>query len=1106
VPGLVHAAHDLPGAATVSADRWNPEQRAAVERRGHVFVAAGAGTGKTAVLVERVLAQVLGGTPIDRLLAITFTDRAASELRRRVREGLELAGEMERARAIDSAWISTIHRFCLRILRANAFDAGLDPRFAVADEIGARLLRSEAFDIALERFLADAPPDDGGRRLDLLAAYGRRRLRETISEVHEQLRSAGRPLELRPHRVPDLAGAAEAARRAASDGHDEPAARLAALLAGPPDPAVLADLSAYRLPGTAANKAYNDARKAVETEARDSAAVADLGLLEELLRLLDAAYAERKDGRSLVDFTDLELRTRALLLARPDLAEAYRERFACVLVDEFQDTNRLQCELIDLVAGGELFLVGDEFQSIYRFRHADVEVYRGRQRAAGDGVIALRRNYRSRPHVLAAVNESYRREFADRYEPLLAEGAFDGPAPAGGRVDLLLTDKAGFRAAGSSWREAEARVLAARIAELVDAGECRPGQIVLLFEAGTDAARYEAALRERNLATVRATGRGYYAQQQVSDVLAYLRLIRNRYDDYALLTVLASPLVGVSNDGLLHVRRAAVKRPIFTALERDEPPPGLDADERRLVLAFGQRFARLVRASSEVSLERLCDMIVAEHDYDLACLAMPDGDRRIANLRKLGRLAAEFEAVRGPDLEGFVDFCDEQAALQVREGEAATAEEGRDAIVLMTVHAAKGLEFDVVALADSGRERAARATRDILVAADGSIALRAADPATDLLGPALGYREVAAAERAAEREEARRLQYVAMTRARHHLIVSGAFEPDEETAIAHLCGVLGVDLDSDADVDAGEAALRVRVERPGDVPEPPANGAVAVAAPAVEAQPVGEQLALFGEGGRTVDAPPALAPIAAAPPVPLRRLSYSALSLYCRCGYRYFAQRVLGLPERERAAAEGGGLDGLELGDAVHLELERADGRWRERYPHATPEDEERIAGFVGAWGGSPLRGRVDGLTDARHEVAFAFEVDGVLLRGRFDLFGHLDDGAVLIVDFKTNRLGERTAQDVMDGAYAEQVKTYALAALRSGAPAAEIAYAFLEDAEAVAVQRFSAADVPELEAELRTAIESIRAGRFPARPGPHCQECPALDLLCAGPGLEWEG
>jgi hypothetical protein len=112
----------------------------------------------------------------------------------------------------------------------------------------------------------------------------------------------------------------------------------------------------------------------------------------------------------------------------------------------------------------------------------------------------------------------------------------------------------------------------------------------------------------------------------------------------------------------------------------------------------------------------------------------------------------------------------------------------------------------------------------------------------------------------------------------------------------------------------------------------------------------------------------------------------------------------------------------------------------------------------------------------------------------------------VLIVDFKTNRLGERVAQDVMDTSYAEQVTTYALAALRSGAPAAEVAYAFLENAEAVAVRRFTAADAPELEAGLRTAIDAIRAGRFPARPGPHCRECPALDLLCAGPNLEWEG
>ncbi|HYX84907.1 MAG TPA: UvrD-helicase domain-containing protein [Gaiellales bacterium] len=1082
--------------------RFTPEQRDAVERRGRVFVSAGAGTGKTAVLVERVLRRFREGTPIDRLLAITFTDRSASELRRRVREGLELAGEMEQARSVDSAWISTIHRFCLRILRAHAFEAGLDPRFGIADDVRSGVLLHEAFDIALERFLAER----SDQRLDLLATYGRRRLRPMILDAHARLRSAGRPLALRPFAQAELDGAIASARTVAAGVDRDEAAALVARLDAGAGAAELADLSDYRLRNVAAHQELNAAREQVEQAARDVLAAADLAELDRLLRMLDASYRELKDARSLVDFADLELRARDLLTERPELAESYRERFASVLVDEFQDTNRLQCELVDLVAGGELFLVGDEFQSIYRFRHADVEVYRERRTEAGDGRIQLRRNHRSRPHVIAAVNEVFGRDFGDRYTPLLAEARHEGAPPAGGRVEILLTDKLAFRQVGESWREAEARALAARIGELVDAGECLPGQVVLLFEAGTDAARYEAALREHHLRTVRTTGRGYYATQQVSDLLAYLRLLRNRYDDVALLTVLASPLVGMSNDGLLRVRRAAVKRPIFTAFERDDPPPGLAPAEQRMALAFAQRFARLVKRSGEVSLERLCELIVAEHDYDLACLAMADGDRRYANLRKLSRLAAEFEAVRGPDLEGFIRFCDEQATLAAREGEAAIAEEGRDAIVLMTVHAAKGLEFDVVVLADQGRERMARHLPDILVSADGRAAIKAPDPAGGLR-PALGYAEAAARERAAEREEGRRLQYVAMTRARQHLIVSGALDPGEQTSIAEVCRLLEVGLDEDGDVDRGAAALTVRVTRPAPGP-PGGNGAARPAV--VEAAPaggeVGAQLALFVDGGRSPEALPPLVPIPAPAPVALRRLSYSALSLYRRCGYRYFAQRVLGLPEPVAEVVEGEGLGPLELGDAVHLELERADGRWRDLYPHATDADTERIAAFVAAWAECPLRGRVEALAAARPEVPFAFEVDGVLFRGRFDVFGREADGAALVVDFKTNRLEERAAQDVMDRSYGVQVTTYALAALRTGAPSVEVAYAFLEDAKAVAQRRFEAADAGALEAELRDAIDAIRAGRFPARPGPHCQECPALDLLCAGPRLEWQG
>ncbi len=193
-------------------DRFNAEQRDAVDRRGRVFVSAGAGTGKTAVLVERALRRFRDGTPIDRLLAITFTDRAASELRRRVREGLELAGEMEQARAVDTAWISTIHRFCLRILRAHAFEAGLDPRFSIADDVRAGMLLHEAFDLALERFVAEGPD----RRVDLLATYGRRRLRPMMLDALGRLRSAGRTLDLRPADRRELAPAQVAARAAAS--------------------------------------------------------------------------------------------------------------------------------------------------------------------------------------------------------------------------------------------------------------------------------------------------------------------------------------------------------------------------------------------------------------------------------------------------------------------------------------------------------------------------------------------------------------------------------------------------------------------------------------------------------------------------------------------------------------------------------------------------------------------------------------------------------------------------------------------------------------------------------------------------------------------------
>jgi RecB family exonuclease len=252
---------------------------------------------------------------------------------------------------------------------------------------------------------------------------------------------------------------------------------------------------------------------------------------------------------------------------------------------------------------------------------------------------------------------------------------------------------------------------------------------------------------------------------------------------------------------------------------------------------------------------------------------------------------------------------------------------------------------------------------------------------------------------------------------------------------------------------------------------------------------------------------PADLPELAAPPAPpvnaVRRLSYSGLQQHARCGYRFYAQRLLGLPERVEPRAADVGMAGVEIGDAVHLLLEREDERWRLRYPDATAEDEAVVERMLASWRGSELAARVEVLDgDVRRELTFAFELDGVLFRGRFDLFHRAADGSALIVDYKTNLLGEKEPAQVVEQSYGRQVAIYALAVLRSGAPAVEIAYAFLDRPGAVWSRRFEAAEVAQLEDELRSWVSPVADGAFSPVPGPWCADCPALDVLCAGPGL----
>ncbi len=688
----------------------NEQQLAAVEATGEVFVSAGAGTGKTAVLVERFTRAVVDrGLDVDSILVITYTRRAAGELRTRIRHALGERDRPDLARELDGAWISTIHGFCLRLLKAYPFAAGLDPRFRELDENQGAVIRSEAFAQALAEFCADGDDD----RLRLLATYGAGGLRRMLTGVYATLRSAGRDLRLDIGGRPELAERIEELREAArtlaadvsaTDLQRGNAQELLALLDRDARPDRLMELSGFRASGERA-ASYEDARRLVEQAALDEAAARDRDLLQELLTRFAAAYAEAKARESALDFEDLQLAARDLLRDHAEIRERESLRFRSIMVDEFQDTNQLQCELVDLLRGpaAELFFVGDEFQSIYGFRHADVGVFRER-RAQAEQLLPLTQNYRSRPEVLAAVNELFGAHFGDEFQQLHAAAEFPDPV-FGHPVELLVTDKASYKDTGIHWRRAEARAVARRVRELVDAGVASAG-------------RGRAAVRGGH---GRGVVRGRAAQGGSADVprdrQGLLRPAAGRRSARVPAPV-AQPLRRPRTvDGARVAVRRALERRAGAAPSRSVEAAavrGARADAAARPRRAGRAAAARVPAAVRPARRRAAAAVAraALRTRRQRARLRPrgarasDGRRRYANLRKLARLARSYEELRGPDVEGFVRFVAEQEAVGARELEAVAEEEGADAVRLLTIHAAKGLEFKVVIVADAGRDKA----------------------------------------------------------------------------------------------------------------------------------------------------------------------------------------------------------------------------------------------------------------------------------------------------------------------------------------------------------------------------------------------------------------
>jgi len=1146
-----------------------PEQALAIEARGHdILVEAGAGTGKTGVMVDRYCRLVcdLEVAP-DAVLAFTFTDKAATELRQRIRAELELRATSGSQRArellatIGGAWVTTIHGFCNRLLAGHPVAAGVDPRFRVLDAPETERAAREAFDDALVEFLAGG--DEVRERT--VAAFEIGGLRAIVSGIHAELRSRGVATPHLPDPpTPDPEAAVRRAAAVAAETLEElkptnstrelVERALAVLGDGIPD---LDELTGLRTDSKAkAMSAYREAVDAAVARAAEAGEGGDAYRhVAELLALFSQRFEAVKERREGLDFEDLQLRA-VRLLEREEIGNAYRARFSHLLVDEFQDTNRLQLRLIEALRGprSELMVVGDELQSIYGFRHADLDVFRERRRAVEQSddaaVIELSGNFRSRPEVIGAVNAIGERLLGDAFHPLRVGALPQLPEPpgAGPAVELLLTARDGWDGEGIDLAPAtdadtppnhlaEARFLAARLSELAESGAER-GEMVVLLRAFTHLDAYEDSLERAGLRPYTIGGRGYWSQQQVADVCALLSTIANPLDDQALFGALASPACGAAPDTLWLLRAAAGRRRhVWPALERAAGPGEVELDdperlaeipesELSLLRDFARTITGLRARAGRLALADLIDTAIAETGYDLAVLMRPAGEARFANVRKLMRLAAEFEAREGRDLRGLLDFLFARAEADA-EAEAASAIEGHDGVRIMTVHSAKGLEFGVVAVPNLSRRLLAGSRLPAL-----TLGHEQAEPRVGLqlrrLGAAsinlFAHEELCAETQQREAAEELRLFHVAATRARERLILSGVAMPQPGRATQPGTAVIERILDGFEVDREGDSAIEIPAPQPReglDASLEPSRIAVRVSLPSPERAaeltatrrepampaPLGEGRAPLPEGR-----PPA---------VPNRPLSYTAIAAYEECAYRFYMERVLGLGERGRhfnriaveTATAGDDLtestassrDGAAArGAAVHALLEwSAINEWRE--PEGDIEAE--LLAPVHAWLDSELlreRVRAPGVT-SRAEVPLLLGVAGATLRGSIDLLVERDGSPPLVVDYKTDRLNgsspaERAAK------YATQRTIYALAIAEAcDVEEVEVAYVFLERPEEPVIELLDGKAMEGGRKALAAIIAQIGAGEFPVaaverRSWKLCRGCPALGRLCSGP------
>ena len=896
--------------------QWTTEQRAAIEARGSdLLLSAAAGSGKTAVLVERILERIADPSrpvDIDRLLVVTFTNAAAAQMRDRISAALEARLEAEPENAhlqrqvtlVHHAKITTIHSFCLDVIRSHTSQTSLEPDFRIPDE-GERslLLRDVAAQVieesyqaadpdflALSEMLSGSRTSDSGLEDLLLSVYefsmgdpqpGRWReecvrLYEegAVGDSHPWMQAAARMARLR---MGDLL---ETAREAAAicaepDGPQMYADALAddcamlerlcreeswsGLARAFDEGLAFTTLGRKKYPDVSEEKkarvkALRDGVKKDLGNLRDRYFYASPEEMEDAIRRAAApvralmalagrfheAFDRKKREKNLADFNDLEHFALNILVSAEGedyvptpAAVQYRRHFEEVMIDEYQDSNLVQEILLGAVSRegeeADRFMVGDVKQSIYRFRLARPELFLEKYhdyREKGTGTcIHLRRNFRSRHQVLTGVNRVFEKimtpalggieydadaalypgadypeaEDPDPYLPelLLLGASQDGPADdeEEGEPSGEETDQSGDgeeSAAAQDARRLEARAAARRIREIVgtlpvydrEKGGMRPagyGDIAVLLRTVRGWAEpFADVFAEEGIPVYSGSGAGYFSATEVRTILSYLQVLDNPRQDIPLAAVLRSPIGGMTDEDLAKIRLAGAPGDDFytccqacLAGERTKT-----ADK---LAAFTEMTGRMRDLVPYTPVHRLLWIIYEETGFLDYASALPGGAVRRANLEMLAGKAAQYEAGSYSGLYQFVRYIELLKRYEVDYGEAPSAEDAGDTVRILSIHKSKGLEFPIVFVCGLGKRfNRTDAYSSVVMHHELGIGFELKDPVLRVKEPLLSRNVIGRTILEESLGEELRVLYVAMTRAKEKLIMTGRVRGAED--------------------------------------------------------------------------------------------------------------------------------------------------------------------------------------------------------------------------------------------------------------------------------------------------------------------------------------